>query len=65
MTPVRDLKKDGFDIRIYKNEDGVSYVMEYSDDGFTTKERKTYPTKRALLDVLIPRFPASEISDIE
>lgn len=40
---------------------GGSYMMEYSDDGFRTKERKTYSSQKEIYDVIERKLPSSEL----
>jgi len=55
MTFLKTLTKDGWTIYIYSLPDD-RYMIEYSNDGFGSKERKEYDSKEELLKILKPRF---------
>ena len=63
MTFLTTLHKDNYTIYIYDTQND-SYVIEYSDDGFGSKTRKTYESRQALLDMLERRFTYSELNTL-
>ena len=64
MKIVKQLKKDQNHVRILKYENG-SYLMEYSDDHFITKQRVEYENRESLIKSLTPRFGIENLQDIE
>ena len=61
MTFLKTLKKEDYTIYVYALSHD-RYMIEYSNDGFGSKERKEYASKYALLQVLQKRFPISDLS---
>ena len=61
MTFLKTLKKEDYTIYVYALSHD-RYMIEYSNDGFGSKERKEYDSKYALLQVLQKRFPISDLS---
>ena len=43
-----NLEKNGYEIRVFQ-EDNEGYLLEYSYDGFRTKQFKTYGSRYAFL----------------
>ena len=60
MTFLKTLTKDGWTIYVYSLP-GDRYMIEYSDDGFGSKERKEYDSKGELIEILKPRFGYKEL----
>ncbi len=63
MTFLKTLTKDGWTIHVYSLP-GDRYMIEYSNDGFGSKERKEYDSKEELLEMLKRRFEARELDNI-
>ena len=61
MTFLKTLTKDGWTIYVYSLPDD-RYMIEYSNDGFGSKERKEYDSKDELLKMLSKRFDEDVIS---
>ena len=61
MTFLKTLTKDGWTIYVYSLL-GDSYMIEYSNDGFGSKERKEYDSKELLIEMLNRRFETKELS---
>jgi len=60
MTFLKTLTKDGWTIYVYSLSKG-RYMIEYSDDGFGSKERKEYEDLGQLIEVLSKRFSREQI----
>ncbi len=61
MTFLKTLKKGDYTIYVYALPYD-RYMIEYSNDGFGSKERKEYNSKDELMEVLQRRFPISDLS---
>ena len=59
MTFLKTLSKDDWTIYVYSLP-GDRYMIEYSNDGFGSKERKEYDSKEELLEMLKKRFEDNE-----
>jgi len=62
MTFKGYLEKNGYIIRVWHN-DGC-YEMEYSDDGFRTKQVKVYGSRYAFLEAMELRFVPDELKHL-
>ena len=60
MTFLKTLTKDGWTIYVYSLP-GDRYMIEYSNDGFGSKERKEYESKDELLKMMSKRIADSEL----
>jgi len=60
MTFLKTLTKEGWTIYVYSLP-GDRYMIEYSNDGFASKERKEYESKEELIEILKPRFGFKEL----
>lgn len=60
MTFLKTLTKDNWTIYVYSLPDD-RYMIEYSNDGFGSKERKEYDSKELLMGVLRKRFADSKL----
>ena len=58
MTFLKTLTKDGWTIYVYSLP-GHRYMIEYSNDGFGSKERKEYESKDELLKMMSKRIADS------
>jgi len=57
-----NLEKNGYEIRVFKEDQG--YQIEYSNDGFRTKQVKVYGSRYAFLKVMELRFAPDELEDL-
>jgi len=57
------LEKNGYEIRVWKEENG-GYQLEYSNDGFRTKQVKFYGSRYAFLKAMELRFAPDELKDL-
>jgi len=64
MKIVKQLEKNQNQVRILKYEDG-SYIMEYSNDFFITKQIVEYENRESLIKSLTPRFGIENLEDLE
>jgi len=55
-----NLEKNGYEIRVFKEENG-GYQLEYSNDGFRTKEVKVYGSRYKFLEAFESRFSPEEL----
>jgi len=62
MTFKGYLEKNGYLIRVW-HEDG-RYEVEYSNDGFETKQVKVYGSRYAFLKAMELRFAPEELKDL-
>jgi len=60
---LKALKKGRWAVYVYSLPEG-RYMIEYSDDGFGSKERREYGSKDELLEVLGRRFRRNDLNDI-
>ena len=60
MIFLKALKKGRWAVYVYSLPEG-RYMIEYSDDGFGSKERREYGSKEKLLEVLGRRFNVDEL----
>jgi len=58
-----NLKKNGYEIRVFKEDNG-GYQIEYSNDGFTTKTVKVYGSRYAFLKAMELRFAPEELKEL-
>jgi len=58
-----NLEKNGYEIRVFKEDNG-GYQLEYSNDGFRTKEVKIYGSRYAFLKAMELRFAPDELKDL-
>ena len=63
MTFLKALTKGEYTIYIYSLSDD-RYMIEYSNDGFGSKERKEYDSKEELLKMLKVRLELDQIKGI-
>jgi len=63
MTFLKSITKEGWTIYIYSLPD-ERYMIEYSNDGFDSKQRKEYETKDESLEMLKERFDEDDLSTI-
>jgi len=57
------LEKNGFTIRVDSQVDGT-YILEWTNNGFVNKERRTIPSKEKLLEILNKRFGENDLQEI-
>jgi len=57
------LEKSGYEIRVFK-EDSGGYQIEYSNDGFRTKEVRVHGSRYAFLKAMELRFAPDELKDL-
>jgi len=57
-----NLEKNGDVIRVFKEDQG--YQIEYSNDGFRTKQVKVYGSRYAFLKAMQLRLAPEELKDL-
>jgi len=57
-----NLEKNGYEIRDFKEDQG--YKLEYSNDGFRTKQVKIYGSRYAFLKAMELKFAPEELKDL-
>jgi len=58
-----NLEKNGYEIRVFKEKNG-GYQLEYSNDGFKTKQVKVYGSRYAFLKAMESRFLPEELREL-
>jgi len=58
-----NLEKSGYEIRVFKEDNG-GYQLEYSNDGFRTKQVKVYGSRYAFLKAMECRFLPEELREL-
>jgi len=58
-----NLEKSGYEIRVFKEDNG-GYQLEYSNDGFRSKEVKVYVSRYAFLKDMELRFGPGELKEL-
>jgi|GEM_PF-1581042 len=56
-------EKNGYEIRVFKEDNG-GYQLEYSNDGFKTKQVKVYGSRYAFLKAMMLRFALYDLKDL-
>jgi len=58
-----NLEKNGYKIKVFKEENG-GYQLEYSNNGFRSKQVKVYGSRNAFLKAMELRFAPEELKDL-
>jgi len=58
-----NLEKNGYKIKVFKEENG-GYQLEYSNNGFRSKQVQVYGSRNAFLKAMELRFAPEELKDL-
>jgi len=58
-----NLEKNGYQIRVW-HEDNIGYQLEYTNDGFMSKQVKVYGSQYVFLKAMELRFAPEELKDL-